>query len=542
MNDTERTVRDSWGRIAAWLREHGQTGPVRTAARAEQLAALEAELGVSLPADLRVWWLLDDMVRTPWIPWGFVPVGLGTAMMEHVPGFLPVARSADGDLLLVDLRPGPAHGSVHAGPPESAPLWGSVTALLADAAESLTEAGPLPVRDAVDPGVGAFATPSAERPPTPVPVDWEAVEEWLGLRLPGDYRRLADAYGPLDVGEFLWVHVPCAEGEFDYGEWLREAHAQARRHLLALPDEERRAVHPERGGLLAWGTTRGGDTLFWDTSVSSDPDAWTVVVQHADTRPGSGLRPWQRYDLTLTGYLRYAVRDSWELPDPPGQLLHLPGTLARTAFLSAATPWTPPPPVEPRLTEDERRIALETGTGLDALRLLTPPPEQPYLGDGTWQGLFRALGSRLPREYVRLMTAYGAGTWSGWLRFPAPLRTTAPRLLTYVEETLEAYEQLKESSPEWYPLSPWPAPDGFLPFADSIDGDHLGWLATGEDPDTWPVLFWPRHADQGPPLTSGLLDTLLSWQRGTFTTTGLPHVNEPDDPMDSAHFTPWNGR
>ena len=394
----------------------------------------------------------------------------------------------------------------------------------------------------MSPDIPAFTTPSPTRPPAPVPVDWEAVESWLGVRLPGDYKQLADRYGPLDFGEYLWIHVPCADGRFDYGEWLKETHRQARKQVRALPEDERPRVHPEPGGLLAWGRSRGNDLLFWDTSVSEDPDEWTVVVRHAGAVPGTGLLPWQRYDLTLTAYLRHTVRDTWELPSPPGQLLHLPGTVARTAFLSAAEPWLPPAPVEPRLTDAERLVALETGTGLHALRLLTPPPERPYLGDGTWEGLSRTLGSRLPREYMQLMAVYGAGCWSGWLRFPAPLRTAAPRFMAHVEETLEAYEQLKDSSPNWYPLDIWPAPDGFLPFADTIDGDHLGWLAVGDDPDTWPLVLWPRHADQGPPLKAGLIDTLLAWQRGRLVTPGLCGPDEDDDPVAFAGFEGWDGR
>ncbi|MEV7562650.1 hypothetical protein [Streptomyces sp. NPDC089795] len=81
-----------------------------------------------------------------------------------------------------------------------------------------------------------------------------------------------------------------------------------------LPEEERYAVHPEPGGLLAWGVSRGGDTLFWDTSRPSDPDAWGVVVHHRGAVPGSGLRVWHSYDLTLTEYLRHTVRDGWDFP------------------------------------------------------------------------------------------------------------------------------------------------------------------------------------------------------------------------------------
>ncbi len=174
-------------------------------------------------------------------------------------------------------------------------------------------------------------------------------------------------------------------------------------------------MHPDPGGLLAWGSTRNTDILFWDTSASDDPNQWTVVVHHADGIPHQGLRRvyppghpsspglmrWHRYDLTLGGYLRRTVRAERELPSPPGPVIGpLPATIARTVFLSDARPWTPPAPVPPRLTGPERRIALETGTGLDALRLLTPPPASPDSGDGTWEDLFEELGTALPEEYV----------------------------------------------------------------------------------------------------------------------------------------------
>ncbi|MFJ9794076.1 hypothetical protein [Streptomyces globosus] len=156
---------------------------------------------------------------------------------------------------------------------------------------------------------------------------------------------------------------------------VRETHREARIEARKLPEAERPVFHPEPGGLLAWGCTRGGDVLFWDTSASADPDGWTVVVRHSGAVPGSGLLAWHRYGLTLTGYLRHTVRDTWELPSLPGPLMGpLPGTVARTAFLADAGAWTPPAPVPPRLTEAERRVALTTGTGWDALRLLRRPP------------------------------------------------------------------------------------------------------------------------------------------------------------------------
>lgn len=393
--------------------------------------------------------------------------------------------------------------------------------------------------------VADFTTVDAARPPFPVAVNWPAVEAWLGLDagLPSDFKQLADAYGPVDFGAYLWIHTPCVEaGRFDYGTWLRDTHRAARIKLRGLPEQERYAVHPEPGGLIACGESRGGDVLFWDTSRSTDPDAWSVVVHHNGAVPDSGLRIWHAYDLTLTEYLKRTVRDSWQIASPPGPLMGpLPGSLARTAFLPNARPWIPPTPTTPRLTKAQLRVALETGTGLEPLELLSPPPSEPYLGGGSWDALFARLGTVLPREYVRLMDRYGAGSWSEWLRFFTPLRTPDHErcFITNVDEALDGYRQLRAAHPHMYPLAVWPEPGGFLPFANSIDGDHLGWLTEGDNPDTWPLVIWPRHAQQGPPLENALMDTLLAWQRGALATEGLPGLDQDDDPVEFAGFSAW---
>lgn len=393
--------------------------------------------------------------------------------------------------------------------------------------------------------IAAFTAPDPGRPPTPVVVDWSAVEQWLGLSLPDDYKYMAGTYGPLDFGDYLWIHVPCIQEDrgFDYGEWLRRTHRQTRIDIRALPKYERPAVHPEAGGLLAWGTSRSSDTLFWDTSVSEDPNQWTVIRQ-VGAVPSRGRRPLLRYDHTLTGYLQHVTRSEWEFPSSAGTPSGaLSGTVARTAFLQTAQPWTPPVPVTSPLTDTERRIALQTGTGVTALRLLSPPPESPYLGNRDWKDLFDDLGTRLPHEYVTLMELYGAGCWSGWLRFHTPLRADKLSSFTgHIDYFREAYSSLKETFPEDFPLTVWPEPGGFLPFGNSIDGDHFGWLTEEDDPDSWPMIISPRHSDQGPPLEISLIDMLLGWQRGTFAHETLPELDEDDDPVEFAGFEPWDDK
>ncbi|MFC9818141.1 hypothetical protein ACFVJM_39525 [Streptomyces virginiae] len=70
-------------------------------------------------------------------------------------------------------------------------------------------------------------------------------------------------------------------------------------------------------------------------------------------------------------------------------------------------------------------------------------------------------------------------------------------------------------------------------------GTLSGPFSQGGDPETWPLIVWPRHADQGPPLGGGLIDTLLDLQRGTLAAQGFAGRDEDDDPVEFAGFEPW---
>ncbi|MFC6567390.1 SMI1/KNR4 family protein [Actinoplanes utahensis] len=371
-------------------------------------------------------------------------------------------------------------------------------------------------------------------PPTATPprIDWAAVESWLGLTLPADYKAIASAYGPLDIGEHIWLHVPCKDYDgFDYGDWLAQTHRHCRvvsRETSASPPP---ILHPQPGGLLAWGSTRTADHLFWDTSAGDDPDRWPVVVFRQDTAD-EGADPWLRYGTPLVETLVEATRNGLPLPGG-GRLDPIPATLERTAFLRKNHRWAPPEPAPP--TDPRRRAALTEGEGLAALTTLVPPPATPRLGDGAWEDLFARLGTRLPDEYVTLMDRYGAGTWRDWLAFPSP---RGDAFDSHVEQTLDAYRELRAEFPEYNTLAVWPEPGGFLPFATSLDGDELGWLTEG-DPDSWKLIVYPRHDEQGPPLPGGLIETLLAWTRGRFDAPGLVALDEDDDPLEFATFEPF---
>ncbi|MCQ4203163.1 hypothetical protein ACFW5W_02195 [Streptomyces sp. NPDC058783] len=139
------------------------------------------------------------------------------------------------------------------------------------------------------------------------------------------------------------------------------------------------------------------------------------------------------------------------------------------------------------------------------------------------------------------MERYGAGSWCGWLRFITPLDDDQYALAPWAEWYADTYQEQRAEFPEYHPLAVHPEPGGFLPFADSVDGDQLCWLTEGATPDDWPLIVVPRHADQGPPLDTDLTTTLLEWLRGRFATEGLPLLGRRDEnPLDYIDFEPYD--
>jgi hypothetical protein len=378
-----------------------------------------------------------------------------------------------------------------------------------------------------------FGPPPAQ---PPVFIDWLAVEGWLELALPADYKAIASAYGPLLLGDRVFLHVPCVNDQFDYGTWTASTHRSCRDLARQVAAPSPPAFHPSPGGLLAWGMTVMSQYLFWDTAASDDPDRWPVVLFDSDCAH-RGDDPWHHLGTplmeTLVASTRAGIKVRGASSGPHTPRGPVPATAQPTPWLLDAAPWSPPPPAT--TPDPRRRAALTDGTGLEALSALVPPPAAPQLGDGAWEDLFGLLGTHLPADYVALMDRYGAGEWLRWLRFSAPLQDGGALFVGHVEGTLDAYRELRDEFPEDYPLPVWPEPGGFLPCASSRDGDSLGWLTQG-DPDSWSLIVHPRHAEQGPPLPGRLTETLLEWSRGRLAAAGLPGLDQDDDPLDLARF------
>ncbi|MGR6999421.1 hypothetical protein ACU686_16780 [Yinghuangia aomiensis] len=137
------------------------------------------------------------------------------------------------------------------------------------------------------------------------PVEWEG----LGLDLPGDYRRVVEEFPCGWFMGFASLHFPNTDPAWSHFDLIgraresRELLMELREEGLAVPY----AVHPEPGGLLQWGSSRWGNSLFWLTS-GDDPELWTVVVTDSE------FSAWAEFDGGLSNFLSALARGDFRPP------------------------------------------------------------------------------------------------------------------------------------------------------------------------------------------------------------------------------------
>ncbi len=374
-------------------------------------------------------------------------------------------------------------------------------------------------------------------PEPPASVDWDAVESWLKLRLPSDYKAVASAYGPMivpggELGSWLAVHTPVSSDYqgWDYTWWLKDTLRTCSSTVRLDTPSAVPPFYPAHGGLLAWGDT-GDGYLFWDTSVSADPDEWPTVYYQREW-PAVEKSPWHRYEMSMAEFLVAAIQTGID-PDTHWGIGPLEPKVEVPEFLGVTRPWSAPVR-RSRGVDVVRRAALRKGRGLEALAALVVPPARPRLGETSWDEVAEQLGTGLPAEYRVLMERYGAGEWRGWLGFFG-----RDELVGQVETLTGFHRELREQFPQFEPLSMWPERGGFLPFATSIDGDELGWVTVG-DPDGWPVLLVPHDDEPVPAWRVGLVDGLLGWARG-YAPPGMPEADPLEDLLELAVFAAADG-
>ena len=135
---------------------------------------------------------------------------------------------------------------------------------------------------------------------------------------------------------------------------------------------------------------------------------------------------------------------------------------------------------------------------LRALGWMVDPPEEPTRpAKIEWDEFARRNGFGAPADYRLLLERYGvAGFGSealtgGWLVLLDPFEPNAS-LVDLSDWQRRNMRGLQRRFPDQFPgWGVWPEPEGFLPWANSADGDLIGWHTVG-NPESWGTRFFGR--------------------------------------------------
>ncbi|WP_421106512.1 Lsr2 family DNA-binding protein [Streptomyces sp. NEAU-S77] len=163
----------------------------------------------------------------------------------------------------------------------------------------------------------------------PGPIDWDAVETVLGMRLPADYKRLAATYPPGDFADFISICHP--HGYTEYSNLTGRMPGIIREYVQQDYDQGRAPVpcHPRH--LFSMGGIGNGEKLFWITDPLDAPDTWRIAGTE-----DRGLR-WFTFDGTLTEFLVSVLSGETAVPEVPDGLLEEPVGFEP----SVPKPWVP---------------------------------------------------------------------------------------------------------------------------------------------------------------------------------------------------------
>ena len=154
-----------------------------------------------------------------------------------------------------------------------------------------------------------------------------------------------------------------------------------------------------------------------------------------------------------------------------------------------------------RQPTDTRAVIMEPDDAVEALAEAVPPPERRVWPPSIdWAAFEDHNGFAAPTDYRHLLETYGVGSFGtgatehGWLYLLDPF-AAGTSLVERSDWDRRNMRGLQRQFPEQHPgWAIWPEEGGLLPWADTIDGDQVGWWTEGE-PDRWGTRFFGRHVE-----------------------------------------------
>jgi hypothetical protein len=180
---------------------------------------------------------------------------------------------------------------------------------------------------------------------------------------------------------------------------------------------------------------------------------------------------------------------------------------------------------------------------LAALEALVEPPGEPVRPATIEWGEFAARnGFEAPADYRVLMEEYGPGGFGtgalpgGWIYTLDPFaRKTS--LVALSDWDRRNSRGLQRQFPDQFPGWPmWPFEDGLLPWANSADGDLIGWWTVGE-PDEWGTRFFGRDIDYEE-FSFGAVEFLVRLLTASLGATGLDSRFSSLESVEGLRFYP----
>ncbi|WP_329028388.1 MULTISPECIES: SMI1/KNR4 family protein [unclassified Streptomyces] len=131
-----------------------------------------------------------------------------------------------------------------------------------------------------------------------------------------------------------------------------------------------------------------------------------------------------------------------------------------------------------------------------------------------------ALGSDLPTDFKELARHYPTLEFDGFLRVPLPRPGAETAFADGIRRELEILRDLQDDDmAEGYEAHP--APNGLIPWSESLSGDVFYWRVAGSDPDSWPVVVSGRNDDWWE-FPGGAVAFLVGLIDGSAERRGLP--------------------
>ena len=108
---------------------------------------------------------------------------------------------------------------------------------------------------------------------------WDEIESQIGSVLPDDYKQFVTYYGSGRIDNLLWIFNPFASNKHINFVKQIEVRLEALRFLIEKRSEHPYPLFPNTGGLLPFGGTDNGDTLYWLTEGLANN--WHIVINEA---------------------------------------------------------------------------------------------------------------------------------------------------------------------------------------------------------------------------------------------------------------------